>query len=245
MKRRSFPLNLMPLANSSWLGERTRPACWGRNYSSPAKPKHPGRRENGIPNHSLMQPLHPFLSIVCAAFLLAGSSALHAQTADTQPTVIESEKLDMRSTDTLTTFVFSNRVIVTGTNLRLTCDKLEVVTTRQGDVTATIGKLGNFKSLIATGNVRLIQSDREAACGRAEVLPDDDKIILTDNPVVKDLSTGATASGPRMVLFRGERRAVIEGGEANPSRIILPAIKDLGFGKDKKAPDAPAPEKKP
>lgn len=186
----------------------------------------------------------PLFSAALGAVLLAALPARAQQLADTQPTVILSEQLDMRSTDTHTTFVFSNRVIVTGTNLRLTCDKLEVVTTREGDVTATIGKLGHFKSLIATGNVRLLQSDREAACGRAEVLPDDDKIILTDHPVVKDLANGATASGPRMVLYRGERRAVIEGDEAAPSRIVLPAIKDLGFDKDKKTPDAD-PEKKP
>ena len=192
-----------------------------------------------------MKLLRPIFLSALGAALFAVLPARAAQIAEPQPTVIDSEQLDMRSTDTLTTFVFTNRVVVTGTNLRLTCDKLEVITTRQGDVTATIGKLGHFKSLVATGNVRLLQSDREAACGRAEVLPDDDKIILTDNPVVKDLANGATASGPRMVLFRGERRAVIEGAENAPSRIVLPAIKDLGFDKDKKAPDAPPPEKKP
>ena len=195
-----------------------------------------------------MKHLRAAIRLLVGASLLASfaAPALRAQvTAEPQPTVIESEKLDMHSTDTLTTFVFSNRVIVTDTNLRLTCDQLEVVTTRQGDVTATIGKLGHFKSLIATGNVHLLQSDREAACGRAEVLPDDDKIILTDHPVVKDLGNGATATGPRMVLFRGERRAVIEGGEADPSRIVLPAIKDLGFDKDKKAPEPAAPKPTP
>lgn len=175
-----------------------------------------------------------------AAGLLA-AAALRAQTAEPQPTVIESEKLDMHSTDTLTTFVFTNKVTVTGTNLKLTCDLLEVVTTRKGDPTATIGKLGAFKSLVATGNVHIVQSDREAACGRAEVLPDDDKIILTDSPVVKDLANGATATGPRMVLYRGERRAVIEGG----TTIALPPVKDLGFDALKKSPEAHPPEKKP
>jgi lipopolysaccharide export system protein LptA len=159
---------------------------------------------------------------------------------EVQPTVIDSVQLEMHSTDTLTTFVFTKNVIVTGTNLKLTCDRLEVVTTRQGDPTATIGKLGRFKSLVAEGAVRIIQSDREAACGRAEVLPDDDKIILTDHPVVKDLANGATATGPRMVLYRGERRAVIEGAEDAPSRITLPAIKDLGFDPEPPKPAAPA-----
>jgi lipopolysaccharide export system protein LptA len=181
-----------------------------------------------------------------AALLLAASGPPFAGADEIQPTVIVSEQLDMRSTDTQTTFIFSNKVVVTGTNLRLTCDRLEVISTRKGDPTATIGKLGKFKSLIAEGSVYIVQSDREAACGRAEVLPDDDKIILTDNPVVKDLANGATATGPRMVLYRGERRAVIEGGESAPARIILPAIKDLGFEKEKK-PAAPATEtpKKP
>ena len=183
-----------------------------------------------------------------ALLLLAGVCALLTPLGaqEVQPTVIDSEQLDMRSTDTLTTFIFTKKVVVTGTNLKLTCDRLEVISTRKGDPTATIGKLGRFKSLIAEGSVHIIQSDREAACGRAEVLPDDDKIILTDHPVVKDLANGATATGPRMVLYRGERRAVIEGADNVPSRIILPAIKDLGFDKDQKPATPPAPElKKP
>jgi lipopolysaccharide export system protein LptA len=161
---------------------------------------------------------------------------------EVQPTVIVSEQLDMRSTEAFTTFIFTKDVVVTGTNLKLTCDRLQVITTRKGDPTATIGKLGRFKSLIAEGHVYIVQSDREAACGRAEVLPDDDKIILTDNPVVKDLANGATATGPRMVLYHGERRAVIEGADSTPSRIVLPAIKDLGFDKDQK-PAAPPADK--
>ena len=183
-----------------------------------------------------------------ALLLLAGVCALLTPLGaqEVQPTVIDSEQLDMRSTDTLTTFIFTKKVVVTGTNLKLTCDRLEVISTRKGDPTATIGKLGRFKSLIAEGSVHIIQSDREAACGRAEVLPDDDKIILTDHPVVKDLANGATATGPRMVLYRGERRAVIEGADNAPSRIILPAIKDLGFDKDQKPATPPAPAlKKP
>jgi lipopolysaccharide export system protein LptA len=174
-------------------------------------------------------------------FLLLAATCLPAIAAvqEVQPTVIDSEKLEMRSTDTLTTFVFTNKVVVTGTNLKLTCDRLEVVTTRKGDPTATIGKLGRFKSLIAEGRVHIIQADREAACGRAEVLPDDDKIILTENPVVKDLANGATATGPRMVLYRGERRAVIEGSADASVRIILPGIKDLGFDKEPAKPASP------
>ena len=179
-----------------------------------------------------------------AVLLIGTCLQAAATTPEVQPTVIVSEKLDMSSTEALTTFVFTKNVVVTGTNLRLTCDRLEVVTTRKGDPTATIGKLGHFKSLIAEGSVYIVQSDREAACGRAEVLPDDDKIILTDHPVVKDLANGATATGPRMVLFRGERRAIIEGAEGDQSHIYLPPLKDLGFEKETKPTTPPAAKPK-
>ena len=186
-----------------------------------------------------MKPFH------LAALLLAGSCwpAL-AGAQEVQPTVIDSVQLEMSSTDALTTFIFTKNVVVTGTNMKLTCDRLVVISTRKGDPTATIGKLGRFKSLVAEGSVHIIQTDREAACGRAEVLPDDDKIILTDHPVVKDLANGATATGPRMVLFRGERRAIIEGAEGDQSHIYLPPLKDLGFEKETKPTTPPAAKPK-
>lgn len=167
------------------------------------------------------------------------------------PTVIESGSADMVSTATETTFTFRNKVTVTATNMTLTCDELVVVAKRSGDAAATIGKQENFKSLIATGNVRLLQGDREATCGRAAVYPGDDKVELTESPVVRSLKEGWSQSGPKMVLYRGERRAVVEGTATERPRLTLPALKDLGdlgdLGKDAKKkkdakPEAPAAE---
>src|SRR5215212_5323177 len=92
------------------------------------------------------------------------------------PTVIDSGSAEMVSTEKETTFTFRNGVTVTGTNLKMTCDHLEVVARRSGDPAATFGKQENFKSLVATGNVYIVQSDREASCDRAEVIPGDDKV---------------------------------------------------------------------
>ena len=162
------------------------------------------------------------------------------------PTVIESAgPAEMVSTATETTFTFRDQVVVTATNLRLTCDRLIVVAKRTGDPKATLGKQENFKSLIATGHVHLVQNEREAFCERAEVLPGDDKVILTGNPATVRSHDGRYAgSGPEMTLLRGEQRAVIKA-----PRFVLPPIKDLGPGKEKTkaaspssaAPSAPAP----
>lgn len=150
-----------------------------------------------------------------------------------QPTVIESRSLEMRSTDKETIAIFDQNVVVTGTNLRLTCDHLEVVASRIGNTTDTVAKLDQFKSLVATGRVRIVQGDREVTCGRAEVLPLEEKIILTESPVVIDHSGPYTERGTRIILLRGQRRVVVEN-----SVFQGPAIIDLGF--DRKEPPAAA-----
>jgi len=175
--------------------------------------------------------LSPFRPALLAA-LLGFALTAYGQTANTPPppTVIECVGLsELISTDTETTATFSDSVVVTGNNLSLHCDFLKVVATRKGDPTATLGQYGNFKSLVATGNVRIVQGDREATCGRAEVFPGEDRIVLSENPVVRSLDGDYSATGPQLVLYRGQRRAVIEGTADAPARITLPPIKDLGF----------------
>lgn len=141
------------------------------------------------------------------------------------PTVIESAgPAEMVSTATETIFTFRDRVSVTGTNLKLDCDQLVVVAKRTGDPKATLGKQENFKSLLATGHVRLVQGEREAACDRAEVLPGEDKVILTGAPATVRSKDGRYAgSGPEMILERGQLKAIIKS-----PRFVLPPLKPLG-----------------
>lgn len=176
-----------------------------------------------------------FFLLLC----VVAAPALAQSTAE-QPTVIESQLLDMRSTDTETSSLFTGNVVVTGTNMKLTCDRLEVVALRSADASAAIGTVEKFKSLIATGNVHIVQGDREATCGRAEVLPGDDKIILTLKPVVTDRGVGWTWTGDELLLLRGERQ--VRGTNV---RIVGPPVKDLGFEKDKPLEESAANPKQP
>lgn len=187
--------------------------------------------------------------LLAAAWLLGAASAAETVSppvvARPVPTVIESGSADMVSSDTETTFTFRDKVSVTATNMKLTCDLLVVIAKRSGDAAATIGKQDNFKSLIATGNVRIIQGDREATCGRAAVYPGEDKVELTENPVVRSEKEGWMQSGPLMTLFRGERRAVITSTPTDTERprLTLPALKDLGdLGQDTKKKKSPSDE---
>jgi lipopolysaccharide export system protein LptA len=171
--------------------------------------------------------LRPLFALLCLLPALAC-----AQSVTPQNTVIESSGPgEMVSTDRETTITFRDNVRVTGTNLRLTCDYLQVVVIRAGDPTATLGKVEKFKSMLATGNVRLVQGDREVACGRAEVLPGEDKVVLTENPVLVDRDQGIRSAGKTITLLRAQRQAIIE-----QPIITAPPIKDLGVDPAPKQP---------
>ena len=180
-----------------------------------------------------------YLSLIAAGFGLASVMGAETKTpaappVPVPPTVIESVTLEMRSSDKETTAIFDKNVVVTGNNLKITCDHLEVLATRLGNPSETVPKLDQFKSLIATGRVHIVQGDREVTCGRAEVFPREEKIILTESPVVIDHSGPYVATGTRIELHRGERRLFGEN-----IKMTGPPIIDLGF--DKKEPmKAPA-----
>jgi lipopolysaccharide export system protein LptA len=135
------------------------------------------------------------------------------------------------------TTVFTGDVVVTGNNIHVTCDRLEAVSVRIGDQDQVVAKQNRFKSLVATGHVKIVQGDREATCGRAVVLPDDNKITLTEDPVVVDHGAGWTDAGEKITMWRGERRVEVE-----KPHLTGPALKDLGFDKDQKPEPTDAPK---
>jgi hypothetical protein len=163
-----------------------------------------------------------------------------AQSVEPKNTVITSDgPAVMVSNDkqTETTITFKDHVVATGTNMKLTCDFLEVVVNRSGDASATIGKLDKFRSMLATGNVFFVLGDREAACGRAQILPGEDKVILSEHPVIVDHDTNTRGAGEKITLYAGQRRVEID----KPILTGQP-MKDLGVDKEiRPAPATPPP----
>jgi lipopolysaccharide export system protein LptA len=181
------------------------------------------------------------IPVLFAAALLAVTLAAGAPEESTT-TITSDGEAQMIGADKETTITFRDNVVVLGTDLKLTCDFLQVVVLRTGDPTATIGKLNKFRSMVATGNVHMVQGEREAACGRAEVIPGQDRAILTENPVVVDHDQNTRISGEKITLLNGQRQVLVE----KPT-LVGPPVPVPGFDKDKKAPAvAPTvPAKKP
>ncbi|MDR1789321.1 MAG: LptA/OstA family protein [Opitutaceae bacterium] len=167
--------------------------------------------------------LLPALLALLAPLPLSSAADTAKPAAPPQPTVVTSDKLEMWTTDEETRAIFTGNVTATGDNIRVTCDHLEITARSLSEKDSKLSTIEKFKALVATGSVHLVQAGREVTCGRAEVLPGEDKLILTESPVVIDHSGPYVSTGDRIVLHRGEKR--ITGDNI---RTTLPPVKDLG-----------------
>lgn len=178
--------------------------------------------------------------LLCA---IALSTAAHAA-IEPQPTTLTCDHMDMWSEGEETKAICTGAVTVTGTNLRIVCDRLELTATRIGDEkAAAVPTLEKFRYLLATGSVSITQGTRTATCGRAEVLPREEKVVLTENPVVIDRATNFVSAGERITMLRGQERV-----EVVKPRLTGPPIRDLGFDRNSPAPAgeaAPKPDARP
>ncbi len=164
--------------------------------------------------------------------LLALLAAAALRAAAPQPTTLSCDHMDMWSEGDETKAICTGNVVVTGTNLRIEADRLELIASRLDDErNQSIPTLEKFRYLLATGNVSITQGTRTATCGRAEVLPREEKVVLTENPVVIDRATDFVSAGEKITMLRGQERVEVE-----KPRLTGPPIKDLGF--DRNATDS-------
>jgi hypothetical protein len=166
------------------------------------------------------------LPLILCGCVLGFCAAVRAAEPAAQKTTLDCDYAEMWSVGNETHGVCTGSVTLVGTDLKIVCDRLEFTALGIGDKTATLPTLDKFKYMLATGHVVILQADREATCGRAEVLPREDKVVLTENPVLIDHGTDWTTKGEKMTMLRGERRVIVE-----KSHVIGPALRDLGYDK--------------
>ena len=154
-------------------------------------------------------------SFLFAALLMAWTP-LPAQTTDnaetTAPagsTVITSDEL--QSDQNTHTSVFSGKVVVVGNQFRMTCQEMAVYFTKDNKV----------NRIVATGDVIITQPDRVTHCGHAEYFHDEDKFVLTDQPVILD-HKDTYSNQSTFIIYRTEQRIVTPKG-AGRTTVVLGA----------------------
>ncbi|MCC5808604.1 MAG: hypothetical protein JJU00_19915 [Opitutales bacterium] len=176
-----------------------------------------------------------FSAVVAAAAALV-FAAVSLDAREPLRTTVTSETIEMQGTDERNYFYFRDDVEVRGTNLEIRCDELTVIAGRAGAAEEGFGEIGAIESIVAVGNVVIVQEGRTAYAGRAEVNPREGTVTLSENPRVVD--GDVEVEGYQFVLFRDERRfASIPDPNAPPDRpsrsvVRLGELPDLGFSQD-------------
>ena len=152
-----------------------------------------------------------------------------------QNTIIRSDRCEFSWKDTKNFFLFDGNVHIVANNLSLYCDMMEVYSIKESIAENSTKEMGAIEKIIAIGKVVIQQSGRRSESGKAEILPLTGKIILTENPVI--FEDQGEVRGNKMTLFRGKRRALVEGRVGEQVQIKLPQIEDLGFEENHKVSD--------
>ena len=165
--------------------------------------------------------------LLLAVLLLAAASCAHAQTPATDTdsgalpvpapdsdvaaetpaagqTVITSDELQMDEVTHIA--VFTGNVETVGTNFNMKCQEM----------TVNFDKAGKIDNIVAKGNVVIVQPGRITHCGQAIYYHDEDKFVLTDQPIIND--NGKTIAAPKITIYRTRQSLYTEG----KSRVTIP-----------------------
>lgn len=127
-----------------------------------------------------------------------------------KPTVITSDKQWLVGGTDSDRYFFEGDVKASGTDMDVSCGKAEVEMRKLKSGGHSISKICLLES------VNLSSGLKSATCGRAEVFPEDEMVVLSEDPVVIDREDNTRVSGPRMVYNRGRRSMTVEA-ETTPS----------------------------
>ncbi|MFP4259945.1 MAG: LptA/OstA family protein [Opitutales bacterium] len=155
----------------------------------------------------------------------AGSSG-SAKPPESVTTRVRSQLLNMVEEAEQTRFRFSDTVEVEATNLRASCERMDVLAQRKPGASenAAGGAALGIERIEARESLKISQEGRTASAERGTILPKEGKLVLEENAVVED--SRGRVNGFRLTLLQGQRRAIVEGGgsRGERARMTLPGL---------------------
>lgn len=152
------------------------------------------------------------------------------ETAVEESNIVESETIVEAKTLTMTEepdrylINFTDSVSVEGTNLKASCNRMDVILVEMEDELSDRKKQMKVQTVNAYENVIFEQINRTVTADKAIIKPIEGEIIMEGNAVLTDVQ--GRVDGHRIILHKGKRRATVEGGGTDGSRprITLPEM---------------------
>jgi lipopolysaccharide export system protein LptA len=165
------------------------------------------------------------LTTLLLGFLLpcfAGSETLKENLGkgDPKEMIIKSNKLEVD--DNRKVVIFTGDVDAKREDFVINCDKLVVFYRSLPGPKETDNRKTEVDKIVATGRVRISHSQGGAATAeKAVYYQRDEKVVLTENPVVK--KGNDFVEGDRIIMYLNENRSVVESsGDRKVRAVIFP-----------------------
>ncbi len=95
------------------------------------------------------------------------------------------------------------------------------VTMKSDTLTATYNpEMKRLTEVLAEGNLEVTQGNRIATATKAIFNSDDNSVVLTGDPVIRQ--GNSQVSGSRIIFFINEERGIVEGGSQRVKAVIFP-----------------------
>ncbi|HOP48487.1 MAG TPA: lipopolysaccharide transport periplasmic protein LptA [Desulfobacteraceae bacterium] len=138
--------------------------------------------------------------------------------SEQEPIIIKANTLEV--IETSKQIIFTGEVNAKKEDFVIDCQKMVVHYKNRPALDRSEGVDTSIEKIIATGKVRITRAQGgEATANEAVYYPQDEKIVLSDNPVVvqgKDF-----VEGDRITIFLKENRSVVESEEDKKVRAII------------------------
>lgn len=161
------------------------------------------------------------IAVVLLSLVLAGFPGRWAEGAPELPKVRSDQPIQIKSNELSSdasgkVATFSGSVVARQGDVTIFCDRLVV---HYGAAQSEIAKV------VAQGNVRVVQGDRQGVAGKATFDNQAGTIIMEDNPKVSQGSD--TVSGKVITFYLNEQKSVVTGGS---DRRVEAVINPKGAG---------------
>ena len=159
-----------------------------------------------------------FLGLVFSVPMSAETVKETVEKSSTRPMVINSKTLEMD--DVAKVVTFTGDVNAEKGDFIIYCQKLRVYYKKLSKNKKIIEDETKILKIIATGDVRIRRAQGGLATAeKAVYFEDDEKIVLTGNPVVKQGSD--FVKGNRITIFLEENRSVVESSVGEKVKAII------------------------
>ncbi|MBW2609171.1 MAG: lipopolysaccharide transport periplasmic protein LptA [Deltaproteobacteria bacterium] len=161
----------------------------------------------------------PLLMLFHPSFVLPKAPQEEILKTDTSgPIVIKSNTFEIDNKKNIVTF--TGDVNARRDNLTINCQKLLLYYHNQPGIKDPEKGEMSIDRIIATGEVKIRRSDVGLATAeKAVYYQDDEKVVLTGKPVVKQGDD--FVEGSMITLFLKENRSIVEGSEDNKARAVI------------------------